>query len=51
MHSESHTDFLMMLIFVLGSICFTRWLYLEMPDVLPDTYQQAQIKDWTPPFQ
>jgi hypothetical protein len=53
MNSDRHTDFLLMMIFVLASVCFTRWLYLETPTEMFEAYRQAQVQteEWTPPFQ
>jgi hypothetical protein len=49
MNSEGHSDFLIMVIFLLGSICFTRWLYLE-ESVTPIADNLPVHSDrWTPP--
>ena len=51
MNSERHTDFLLMLVFVLASVCFTRWLYIETPDAPYELRSQLQADDWAPPLQ
>ena len=48
MDSESHSDFLIMVIFVLGSICFSRWLYIEQPAPATEN-PPAHSEVWTPP--
>jgi hypothetical protein len=46
--SDSHFDFLTMVIFVLASMCLNRWLYLEQPAALRPP---ALSDDWTPPLE
>ena len=48
MDSESHPDFLIMVIFVLGSICFSRWLYIEQPAPVAEN-PPAHSDVWTSP--
>jgi hypothetical protein len=52
MNSECHADFLVTVIFVLASICVTRWLYLEQPVAPVAQNPPAYTDDWTqPPFE
>jgi hypothetical protein len=48
MSSDRLSDFLMMVIFILGSMCGLRWMYLNAPDE-PDAQPQVQLDDWAPP--
>jgi hypothetical protein len=50
-HSESQSDYLLMVIFVLGSICIMRTMYLIVPQTQSDEtpYQSSLDSQLTPP--
>jgi hypothetical protein len=49
MESESHTTYLLAVIFVLGLVCFGRWVYLEAPD--PPATEDYSQEAGAPPLQ
>lgn len=53
MYSGRHSDFFMMIIFVLGTICFIGLLPFGVPESQADvfSYQHSPDDPWTPPFQ
>jgi hypothetical protein len=41
MDPDNHTTYLLGVIIILGTICFGRWVYLEMPDTpVIDNYSE-----------
>jgi hypothetical protein len=50
--AENHSDYLMMIIFVLGSMCLMRWMYLGTPEPPGEMtpYQQTQEEKNAFPF-
>ena len=52
MNADPHSDYLIMAIFVLGTMCLMRWTYLEIPGSSDDTvsYQQTREEKGVFPF-
>ena len=53
MYSGRLSDFLIMIVFVLGMICIIGLLPFSVPDAQADvfSYQHSPDDPWTPPFQ